>query len=93
MTTKKQLIIQRYVELTRVLKNHLGQDVALFPPIEDIDIVDLIFYFNLYFETAPDYKTAVKTAMAMHSISVSDDKFNEVFPVIESFLIFLRDFQ
>jgi hypothetical protein len=84
----------RYIELTQILKSHLGDEAnAIFPPIEDVDVVDLIFYFNLYFEIASDYRTAVKTAMNMNGISVSDEKFEELFPVIESFLIFLRDMQ
>jgi hypothetical protein len=51
MTTKKAILLNKYIEMTEEFKEHFD----LFPPPEDIDIVDFLFLVSHYF--SPHYKT------------------------------------
>ncbi len=46
MTTRKELIIKKYIELQNVL-NENYQISGLFPSLEDVDVSDLLYFFNL----------------------------------------------
>jgi hypothetical protein len=45
----------------------------------------------LYFETASDYRSALKTAIDMNGVTITDEQFEQMFPKVEEFLIWLRD--
>jgi hypothetical protein len=88
--TKKELIVRRYMELTDHLRPHLPAGASIFPPIDEIDVVDLVFYLNLFFETSSDYRTAIKDAMSARNIEVSDAAFDQMYPFVEEFLVWLK---
>jgi hypothetical protein len=88
-TTKKVLIIRKYIELTTLLKQHIVAD--LFPPVDEIDPVDLIIFINCFFETAADYRSGIRMLMSIKKIEVSDEVFEALYPAVESFLIWLRE--
>jgi hypothetical protein len=89
-TTKKVLIIRKYIELTTLLKQHLGA-ADLFPPVDEIDPVDLIVFINMFFETATDYRSGIKMLMDIKKIEVTEEVFEKLYPAVESFLIWLRE--
>ena len=69
---------------------------AVFPSLDDFDLVDLLFYFDLTFSNNPDYKPAVKDLIAFSPAAntISDEQFERVFPMIEQFIKwFLFDFK
>jgi hypothetical protein len=87
--TKKELIAKKYVTLTAELKKHLGVD--LLPPIDEIEVCDLLFLFSMYFDSSEEHKENVKTLMRANHIVVDDEKLNAVYPLIEEFIIFIKN--
>jgi hypothetical protein len=85
------LIIRKYIELTTLLKQHLGEGKDLFPPVDEIDPIDLIVFINMFFETAADYRSGIKMLMGIKKIEVSEEVFETLYPAVESFLIWLRE--
>ena len=60
MSNRKEILIIKYLEF----KQHLDSiefNTALFPSLEDVDIVDLLFFFNLFFPESPDYEASVRS--------------------------------
>ena len=48
MTTRKDLITEKYTELKNQLQEYILDD-SLFPSIENVDLSDILFYLNFYF--------------------------------------------
>jgi uncharacterized protein (UPF0276 family) len=90
-TTRKLLIIEKYTELCTRLKEYLTET---FLPVlgVDVDVVDLLFYINLHF-AGQTYRDGVKALIDTHNIKVADVVFEELFPLVEAFLIWLRALQ
>jgi hypothetical protein len=83
MTTRKQLITEKYNELTTQLKKYTNEPI--FPPIESIEITDLVFVFSLYF-TGDDHVATIEKLMKMKGIELNDDEFTEVINIIVPFI-------
>lgn len=86
--TKKVLIMKKYIELQKLLRNHFEGD--LFPDIRSMDVVDIIFYFNLYFNNKDDYRTPLKKVLDMKCLRVDDDKFEEIYNIVLPFVQWLK---
>ena len=68
-TTRRELIINKYSELIILLKPHITG--SLFPPLGEIDIIDLLFFFNLYLKN-DNYKTALSELLQLKNIDVNE---------------------
>jgi len=92
MTTRKDLIIKNYLKLQNELQPLLT-DKRLLPNIEDVDIVDLLFYLNLYFYS-DDIDTSVRILINTKSITFKDDEVKQkVIDIIKPFIIWLKNFK
>ena len=89
--TKRELILRKYIELTTLLKPHLGGKPDLFPPVDEFDPVDFIFFINAFFGNATDYRSGLKLLMELKKIEVSDETFEELYPPVEGFLRWLLE--
>ena len=87
--TRKTVLIEKYANFQLELQNQ-GIN-AVFPSLDDFDLVDLLFYFDLTFSNNPDYKPAVKDLIAFSPAAntISDEQFEKVFPMIEQFIKWL----
>ncbi len=47
MTTKKEVLIKKYIEYQNEVKKII--DCSILPSLDDFDILDILLYFNLYF--------------------------------------------
>ena len=94
MTTRKHLITQKYMELQNELKENY-QINGLFPSLEDIDVSDLLYFFNLKFNRDDEdfRKNKVKEIAEYCQVEINEDKFNDVFILINSYIDFLKDIQ
>ena len=64
MTTKKGVLIKKYIDYQHQVKQLIHCN--LLPSLEDFDILDVLLYFNLYFNIGqPNY---VKTVLDMIEI-------------------------
>lgn len=91
MTTRKQLIISKYIELTTELKTHF--DDELFPSLEDIDLCDLVYYITFTFlgvKTPLQYHGKILELISTNGIKMSDEVLQKVAPLIIDFVDWIR---
>jgi len=94
--TIKNLIAEKYIEFKKTINDKFNNEYNdLFPNIDDIDVVDLIYLFNLRFASTNDdeNKQAVKDIASIYKIDISDDKFEELFIYVNDFIQFLKKLQ
>jgi len=91
MTTKRDLIVQRYQHLKSELQNYI--DGSLFPSLDDYDITDIIFYLNLYFAKGREYEyiDTIEKLMKQKQIDINDDDYTTVVNLIIDFINFLNN--
>ena len=92
--TRKDLIISKYQEFQDILKTKFNLS-GLFPSLEDIDLVDMLYFFNLKF-TSDDIETrkaTIKEISEMCKIEIPDDKFDEAFECINEYIDFMKKVQ
>lgn len=91
MTTRKQLIIEKYGELKTELKAYF--DDELFPSLEDIDLCDLVYYVTFTFlgvNTPLQYHGKILELISTNGIKMSDEVLQKVVPLIIDFVDWLR---
>ena len=94
--TIKMLIAEKYVEFKSTINTKFDNEFNdLFPNIDDIDIVDLLYFFNLRFASTDDdeNKQAVKDIAQVYKITIPDNKFDELFIIVNDFIKFLKNLQ
>ena len=91
MTTKKDLIINKYQYLKSQLEVYINSN--LFPSLDDYDITDIIFYLNLYFPKGreEEYINTIEKLMKQKQIDVNDDDYTIVNNLILDFINFLNN--
>ena len=54
MTTKKDLLIEKYIILLDSIKIHT--DVKIFPDLNNFELYEILYYFQLYFFNICKYR-------------------------------------
>ena len=57
MATKKDIIIKKFLEYETEIKKIVN--TSIIPSLEDIDVLDLLLYINLYFNNEQDKKKTI----------------------------------
>jgi hypothetical protein len=92
MTTKKELILRKYLVLTTELKKHLGENSNLLPPADDMDVADLIFFISMFFTGGGGgYRENIKSLIVANCLKVSDETFETVYPLVIEFIDFVKN--
>ena len=86
MTTKKSLIIIKYLKLVEEIKLITGKNI--FP--EFIDAIDIIFYFGYSFMKESEYCQVIDDILEINNIFLDDEVFEKVCDVIIEFIILLN---
>ena len=91
MTTKKDLIINKYQYLKSQLEVYINSN--LFPSLDDYDITDIIFYLNLYFPKGgeQEYINTIEKLMKQKQIQINDNDFTTTVNLILDFINFLNN--
>jgi hypothetical protein len=92
MSNRKEILIKKYLEF----KQHLDSiefNTSLFPSLDDVDIVDLLFFFNLCFTHTTDYETAIRGIASSYGYQISDEKYSKGMPYITEYIEWLKAFQ
>ena len=85
--TRKTILIEKYQKFQNEL---IVEGISpIFPSLEDIDLVDLLFYFEISFSGSNDYKETIKELMKYSAVQITDEELNKVYPLIESFINFI----
>ena len=89
-TTRKILIETKYNELINTIETY---NINILPSLSsEFDTIDLLFYFNFYFGGCKDnFKEPLINIIKTKNIIISDDTFNKLYPIIETFLIFFKN--
>ena len=68
-------------------------NTSLFPSLDDVDIVDLLFFFNLFFPESPDYEASVRSVATNFGYQISDEEYSKGMPYITEYIQWLKEFQ
>lgn len=82
--TRKEIIITKYLEFQNNIKEIV--DVDIFPSLEDIDIVDLLLFFNMTFSYTDNYADIINDLILFKKIKIQPEDLLKVMPVIIQFI-------
>lgn len=85
MTTRKEIIINKYLEFQQKLKDIVG-DIDIFPSLEELDIVDFLIYFNMTFSNTNDYESIINDLIYYKNIKVEPIILEKAMPIITQFI-------
>ena len=86
MTTKKKLIIRKYLLMVEQLRKILNLDI--FP--EFYDVVDILFYFQYNFMMVPHPPEKIEDLLEINNIKLDDNTFGDVSEIIMEFIFLLQ---
>jgi hypothetical protein len=92
MSTRKEILIKKYLEFKQQLES-IEFNTSLFPSLDDVDIVDLLFFFNLVFPQCDDYEEAVRSVATTFGYQISDEEYSKGMPYITEYIVWLKEFQ
>ena len=90
-TTRKFLIIKRFIELETQLKTH--KDANLFPSLEDYSTADMIYYITLVFmgvKREEQYKEKIQDLASFQKVVLNDETIEMIIPLVKDFVEWLR---
>ena len=92
MTTKKDVIIKKYLEYQNEVKQYV--DFSIFPDLEDMDILDLLIYFNMYFNVGnPNPEKVIRDMIQLNRVEINENDLKVVIPISLKFIDWLLRFQ
>jgi hypothetical protein len=92
MPTKKELITENYLILTKALEEFIEK--SLLPTLDDLDIVDIMYLLKHFFpkeKTQDDYIAMIKFLISEKEIIITDDHLPIVINLILDFINFLNN--
>ena len=92
MSCKKEILIKKYLEFQKNLAE-VGFNTSLFPALEDIDIVDLLLFFNICFAYTDNYEATIKNLASSYGVKISDEELEKGMPYITEYINWLKAFQ
>ena len=91
MATKKDIIIKKFLEYETEIKKVVNTSIK--PSLEDIDVLDLLLYINLYFNNEQDKKKTIIYLIDMQGIDINQEQFNKAMPITLDLIEWLLKFQ
>ena len=91
MTTRRELIVQKYCALELELSQYF--DSSLFPSLRNIDLADMVTYITMIFmgiETDADYRVKICELITNNEITVTSVVFDKIAPLIIEFVTWLK---
>jgi len=92
MPTKKELITENYLILRKALEEFV--DKSLFPSLEELEIVDVIYLLNLFFPKSKndeEHLDMIKFLISSKEIIIIDEHLPIVYNLIMDFINFLNN--
>ena len=92
MTTKKEILIKKYIDYQNQMKQII--DCNILPSLDDFDILDILLYFNLYFNIGqPDHKKVIQDIIELNKLDIDENDLNKVMPITLDLIEWLIKFQ
>ena len=92
MTTKKEVLIKKYIDYQNQVKQLI--DCQILPSLEDFDILDILLYFNLYFNIGqPNYEKVIREMIVYNKLVIDENDLLKVLPISIELIEWLIKFQ
>ena len=91
MATKKDIIIKKFLEYETEIKKIVN--TSIIPSLEDIDVLDLLFYINLYFNNEQDKNKTIIYLIDMQGVDINQEQFNKAMPITLDLIEWVLKFQ
>ena len=88
--TKKEHLTKEYLKFIQEIKSVIDCDI--FPSLDEVDITDILLFFNITFVGMDDYSDIIKNLMHMNHYDITDKQFDTVIPIITKYINDLKLF-
>ena len=87
---KKEVLIKKYIKMNHDLRELM--DCSFLPTVENIDILDIVFYFKFTFSDIDEsqYRQAVIDLLYFQNIKYID--VDKIYPIVHEFIIWFKNF-
>ena len=82
--TKKQYFISQYSNFKNELKPIISTDFL--PSLDNVDICDVIFYFNYKFGETKDYNPIIIELLISNNIQLTEPQFHLLLPIFNLYI-------
>ena len=92
MATEKEVLIKKYIEYQDQVKKIINCNIL--PSLEDYDILDILLYFNLYFNLGQiDHEKTIRDIIYWNDLVIQEDDIQKVLPLTMELIKWLIAFQ
>ena len=92
MTTKKEVLIKKYIDYQNEVKEIINCNIL--PSLEDFDILDILLYFNIYFNIGQtNYEKTINDIIEMNNLKIDNNDLQKVMPLTIDLIDWLINFQ
>jgi hypothetical protein len=89
--TRKEIITEKYNALTLMLNNTGYFERNIFPSLDEIDVGDLIYFFQLSFPDSSKYTESIVEILECHNVKLKPKERKEIIGIILPFLELFRN--
>jgi hypothetical protein len=82
--TRKEIIVNKYLEFQNNIKQIV--DVDIFPTLEEVDVVDLLLFFNMTFGYTTEYESIINDLILFNGVKILPEDLLKVMPIITQFI-------
>ena len=91
MTTKKDIIIKKFLQYEAEIKKIIN--TSIIPLLEDIDVLDLLLYINLYFNNEQDKQKTIIYLIDMQGLDITQEQLTKAMPTTLDLIDWILKFQ
>ena len=91
MATKKDIIIKKFLQYETEIKKIVN--TSIIPSLEDIDVLDLLLYINLYFNNQQDKQKTVIYLIDMQGLDITNEQLTKAMPITLDLIDWILKFQ
>jgi len=91
MTTKKEIIIKKFLQYESDIKTIVN--TSIIPSLEDIDVLDLLLYINLYFNNEQDKQKTIIYLIDMQGLNLTKEQLTKAMPMTLDLIEWILNFQ
>ena len=88
--TKKEFLTEKYTKFIKEIK--LIIDTDIFPSLDDVDISDVLLFFQMSFSCEEDYEDIVKNLIYLNGIDATHEQIDKAMPIITKYINELKQF-
>ena len=91
MSTRKELILEKFTTLEKELKPLFNGNI--FPSLQEIDLADLVYYITVTFlgiDSESQYNEKIEELMISNNIKTTKEVFGKISPKLIEFISWLK---